>query len=229
MRWTSLVFLALAAVWGCGGGETAAATSGSGGAATTTTGSTGGAAATASGTGGDGSATSSGQGGSAVSSSASSSGTGSAPCTWAAVNPCGPGMYCDAPTCQQGTCVPTGKVETGDKAPVCGCNDVTYWNTSVAKKNGQAVATSAACAPGKTCGGFGGLQCPGAAACAYQLFDSSGCNIADNAGTCWEMPAVCPPVVIGSKTRACGAGKCDDECNLIKKSTSYYTDSTCPQ
>ena len=111
---------------------------------------------------------------------------------------------------------------------MCGCDNVTYWNVSVAKKQGQAVASNAACAPSKTCGGFANLKCPGAASCAYLLADSSGCNIADGGGTCWAMPAVCPPIVIGSKTRACGAGKCGDECGLIKSSTSYYADSTCP-
>ena len=101
-------------------------------------------------------------------------------------------MYCDAPTCQQGTCAPLGGVETGDKAPVCGCDGVTYWNASVAKKQGQSVATNAACAPGKTCGGFGGIKCPKTASCAYQGSDSSSCNIADGSGTCWAMPDVCP-------------------------------------
>jgi hypothetical protein len=243
MRWSSMVFLApaalLAAVWGCGsGGETTAAsgTSGSGGASATTSG-TGGASTTAGGTGGANAATSTGQGGaggssaastSVGSSSASSSGTGTSACTWAAVDPCGPGMYCDAPTCQQGTCAPTGGVETSDKTPVCGCDDVTYWNASVAKKQGQSVVKTGACAPGKTCGGFANLKCPGAATCAYQLSDSGQCNIADIGGNCWATPTACPPVVIGSKTRACGAGKCADECTLIKGSASYYTDSTCP-
>ncbi|MEP7125125.1 MAG: hypothetical protein ABJE95_29615 [Byssovorax sp.] len=240
MRRSSMVFLApaaaLAAICGCGGGgEAATATSGSGGAAATTTSAsgTGGAATTAG--GGGASATSTGPGGGSGSSttsasssaSASSSGTGSSPCTWAAVNPCGPGLYCDAPTCQQGTCVPSGGVETTDRTPVCGCDNVTYWNVSVAKSQGQAVASGAACAPGKTCGGFANLKCPGAASCAYQLLDSGQCNAADLGGTCWAMPAVCPPVV-GSKTRACGAGKCAGECDLIKSSTSYYVDSACP-
>jgi hypothetical protein len=241
MRWSSMVFLApvamLAAAWGCGGsGETAAATSGSD-ATTTSASGTGGAGTTASGTGGGASATSTGQGGgggssvasSTSSGSGSSTGTGSSACTWAAVDPCGPGLYCDAPTCQQGTCVPSGGVETGDRAPVCGCNDVTYWNASVAKKQGQPVASSAACAPAKTCGGFANLKCPGAATCAHQLVDSSQCNIADGSGTCWAMPVVCPPIVIGANTRACGAGKCAAECDLIKSSTPYYVDSTCPQ
>jgi hypothetical protein len=137
-------------------------------------------------------------------------------------------MYCDAPTCQQGTCAQAGGVETGDRAPVCGCDNVTYWNVSVAKKQGKAVASNAACAPGKTCGGFANLKCPGAASCAYQLADSALCNAADLGGSCWAMPDVCPPIVLGSKTRACGAGKCADECSLIKSSTSYYTDTTCP-
>lgn len=244
MRWSSIGFLAptatLAVAWGCGGGgEPATGTSGSGGAdAKTATSSTGGAGTTASGSGGGASATSTGQGGgssssntsssSSSSSSASSTGTGSNACTWAAVDPCGPGMYCDAPTCQQGTCVPSGGVETGDRAPVCGCDNITYWNVSVAKSQGKAVASSAACAPGKTCGGFANLKCPGAASCSYQLADSALCNAADLGGSCWAMPAVCPPIGAGAKTRACGAGKCGDECNLIKSSTSCYADSTCP-
>lgn len=240
MRWSSIVFLApaaaLATVWGCGGGDptSGTGTSSGGGAGTTATSGTGGAATTTSGTGGSATATSTGQGGGSTSastgsSSAGSSGTGSNACVWAAVNPCGPGMYCDAPGCQQGTCVPTGGVETADKSPVCGCDDVTYWNGSVAKTHGQSVSKASACKPGKSCGGFGGIQCPGKATCAYQFDDSTLCNAADIGGNCWTTPAVCPPIVVGSKTRACGTGKCDDECSLIKSSTSYYTDSTCPQ
>lgn len=243
MRWSSVVFLvpaaALATVWGCGGtGDTAASgTTSGGGAATTATSGTGGAATTASGTGGSASATSSGQGGSATttstgsgtSSSATSSGTGSTACTWGAVNTCAPGMYCDAPGCQQGTCAPIGGAETSDRTPVCGCDNVTYWNTSVAASNGQSVSKASACMPGKTCGGFANLKCPGKADCAYQFADSNMCNAADIGGTCWVTPAVCPPVVVGSKAHACTSAKCGDECSLIKSSTSYYTDSTCPQ
>jgi hypothetical protein len=79
------------------------------------------------------------------------------------------------------------------------------------------------------CGGFANLKCPGKATCAYKFSDIAMCNAADIGGTCWATPAVCPPIVVGSKTHACSSVKCEDECSLIKSGTSYYPDSTCPQ
>ncbi len=128
-----------------------------------------------------------------------------------------------------GTCQPKGSVESDQRDPVCGCDDVTHWNATIAAKRGMAVKSQGACNPGKTCGGFGNLQCPSGVSCNMVIPTKNECNIVDAGGTCWAMPLVCPPIVIGPNTRACASLSCTDECNLIKLTTPWYVDNTCPQ
>jgi hypothetical protein len=43
----------------------------------------------------------------------------------------------------------------------------------------------------------------------------------------WRCGGGDTPVVAAPKAHDCGGAGCVDECNLIKKSTTYYTDSAC--
>ncbi len=157
------------------------------------------------------------------------SGDGGAPCVWNAIDPCGPGRYCSAPGCGSGVCVARGTTEIQAKTAVCGCDNVTYWNASVAAFNGMSVKASGECSPGRTCGGIAGIRCPVGASCNYRLAGSAECRISDAAGTCWVTPTACRPQVgIGPQTRACGAPLCSDECGLVKRSVRWYPDNTCP-
>jgi len=150
-------------------------------------------------------------------------------CQWAATDPCGAGWYCAAPGCGAGVCAPVATVEQDTRNPVCGCDQVTYWNASVAAAHGMAVQATGACSPGKTCGGIAGIPCPAGASCNYRLNNISECGGADMGGTCWVLPATCPTIMIGPTQRQCGAGMCDDECSLIKVGVYWYEDNTCPQ
>jgi hypothetical protein len=235
-----LPFVALAWPIGCGGsGTSSSAATGSGG-GTSSDSSTATATSTSTGQGGGTTSSSTATGTSSSTSSATSSSTASGSssstgggmvCTWSAGNnPCGAGMYCDAPGCGQGTCAPVGAAEMPDKNAVCGCDTLTYWNASVAASHGVATSGAGACMPGKTCGGFGGFMCPAGASCNYGGADKSVCQIADGGGTCWVLPAQCGMVVgFGPQTRACGAMVCTDECDLIKQQVAWYPDNTCPQ
>jgi hypothetical protein len=206
------------------GGTSSASGSGGG-----TTASSGGGAVGAS-SSGAGPSSSSGGGGTTASSAVSSSSGGGPVCHWKLANPCGPGMFCQAVGCGDGTCEPVGTSEDPLRQPVCGCDGVTYWNASVADSHGMATQSQGECSPAKTCGGFGGTQCPAGASCNYRQADKNGCGIADGSGACWTTPAVCMPVVgFGPQTRACGAALCADECELIKQETLWYPDNTCPQ
>jgi hypothetical protein len=159
---------------------------------------------------------------------ASDGGGGGTTCVFGAPSTCGPDGYCDAPGCGTGVCRQRAKTETGVRNPVCGCDSVTYWNPSVAASHGMAVSSSGPCATPKPCGGFAGTNCPSGAQCNYRQADKNGCGIADASGTCWVIPASCPPVVIGSQSRPCNSNTCTDECNLIKDGTPWFLDTTCP-
>ena len=153
-------------------------------------------------------------------------------CTWSAVvNPCGAGKYCAVgKDCGQGVCLPLGEKETTNRSPVCGCDGVTYWNESVAAKNGMSIQKTGACAAdGKTCGGLaGGTGCPNGSKCNYRVANEAGCKQSDKTGTCWMIPSTCPAVVIGSKAQACDSPVCADECSLIDNGAPWFSSNICP-
>jgi hypothetical protein len=123
-----------------------------------------------------------------------------------------------------------GVNETQTRTPVCGCDGVTYWNSSVATKNGMSIRKLGACGQiAATCGGVAGTTCPNNAKCNYRLDSVADCAIFDNAGTCWMTPAMCPQIVVGATSRACNSLSCTDECNLIKLMAPWYQDNLCPQ
>ena len=150
----------------------------------------------------------------------------------AAANTCPDGYYCEAPNCQQGVCVQKGATENpNNRDPQCGCNGVTYWNTSVAHKAGVPVRKNGICNNDVArCGGIAPVQCPAGSTCNIQVAKKSECGQSDGAGACWGMPEKCPTVVIGGRAHACGpVGACGDECTAIRKGTVWYDDQTCPQ
>lgn len=205
------------------GGATTTGAGGQGGTTTPTGGGGHGGQATT-GTGGQG-----GAGGGKGGAGGSGGSGGSAPCNWQAnANPCGAGFYCDG--CA-GVCAPNPMQgsETAAKSLVCGCDGNTYWNASVAGASLVGVAAVGACAQGKTCGGFGGMQCAAGLYCNYSGLPNI-CQIADVGGKCWGMPLTCvPDVGFGPQSRACKAAQCEWECELIKKQAVFELDGACPQ
>lgn len=151
-------------------------------------------------------------------------------CQVAATNACGPNQYCKSSDCVKGVCAPTPTTETQERAPACGCDGVTYWNESVAAKNGMSVVGKGACTSpnAKTCRAMGGT-CPNGSRCNLRLPDKTGCPSLNPSGTCWQLPAECAKIAVGATTRACGSLTCTDECSLIKLMTPYYQDDSCPQ
>jgi hypothetical protein len=119
--------------------------------------------------------------------------------------------------------------EGSTRNPVCGCDDLTYWNASVAGHRGMSVKGTGECPP-RTCGGIATIPCPGnAASCNMKLLSSTLCLATDPGGTCWVLPTVCPSGPgIGPSTRACGAAACKSECELIRSEQPWHEDNTCP-
>ncbi len=223
----------LSVLIGCGadgtnGGGGASTTSGTGGEAT---GGGGGANSGGGGaTGGGGSA-----GAGATGGSGGQGGGGGNSCQWSpSANPCGNGMYCDAPGCGAGTCVALGTTDDPQKVAVCGCDNVSYWNEATAAQHGMSVAGNGPCSQPVFCGGIATLPCPMSQHyCSYALVNQQGCNISDPGGSCWGLPKTCPQIMIGGTWRRCidGPGDpCYQECESIKLQQRVWPDQQgCPQ
>ncbi|MBX3208581.1 MAG: hypothetical protein KF764_26345 [Labilithrix sp.] len=151
-----------------------------------------------------------------------------ADCEWSEDgDSCGPGMYCATKSCGKGTCAPIGAIETSARKPVCGCDGITYWNDSVAAKHGMSVAKATACGNNESVSCNEGDPCPAGVSCNRRVGSGAGCALGEQDGTCWRMPATCPPVASDSKARSCASAKCSDECPLIKAEAPWYVAAVC--
>ncbi len=174
-----------------------------------------------------------GRGGSGEGGHGEGGGTGTT-CDWSAEgNPCPSGYYCDAPDCHTGTCEPMPANDDSVEAPVCGCDEVNYWNANTAAALGMAVASSGRCNEPTECStsGTGNQpQCAGELSCARLVEEADGCL--DNVkGICWGMPDECSQIGFGGQFRECGPViglPCSDRCEAIKEDGVFFVDFTCP-
>ncbi|MBW2453209.1 MAG: hypothetical protein JRI68_01810 [Deltaproteobacteria bacterium] len=220
--------LTVVGVWSCGGDSdlfsSGPGPSTSGGGATSS--GSGGATSTS---GGGGTSTSSSGGGSGGSGGAGGAGMGvGAPCTWGG-SPCDQDLYCLAMGCGDGTCQPVVS-ETGqqqDLTPVCGCDGITYFNTSIAASFGMAVAHGEACTNSEwvLCH-KDNSPCPAGYFCSRRVASVAGCILSPNQdGQCWAVQATCDPN--GPKDNACGNSLCYPICELIKTENGWFHLGTC--
>lgn len=219
---------ALASVVVAGCGQAFSLTSGgggNGGEASTTASS---ATTTAASTTGSGATTSSGSTGSssASSSSATSSGSGMLGCAWnpQGPNPCPQGFYCDDTSCgvsvTGGMCKPKSVGKTGDN-PVCGCDGLTYWSSTVAALRGMPARHNVACPSGADTPCDASQLCPGGAGVFCR---KSRKNCVDAlGGACWVLPGDCAGTT--SQVETCPAKNCVNECALIKQGGAF--DQSC--
>ncbi len=151
---------------------------------------------------------------------------------------CASDEYCKVTNCANdasGTC--TKKPSTATPvtfAPVCGCDDVSYWNDSIAAGYGANIKAGSGACPNQTarkCSAV--LGCPGQAKCNYDQGAELGCNGINLQGICWGILKPCPEVNKGG-SRPCtstgGANDCKGFCDAIEDQKPFYTQGTnCPQ
>jgi len=145
-----------------------------------------------------------------------------------------------------GTCAARPVVCEEAPQPVCGCDGITYWNDCLRRAAGITARAPRECEPGvgpaQTCGGPGDRgpgpgpsteRCPPGTFCARLLPPSppGAPPICPPAvpGTCWALPAVCPPFDPNRWTR-CGAPalECKTTCDAIHTGEPHQRANACP-
>ena len=92
-----------------------------------------------------------------------------------------------------GVCVERPDYMTRERRPVCGCDNVTYANPSVAAYNGMSVQYEGECRVEpevQSCGSRGMAPCPEGQFCSFPV--EAMCGATDLPGTCAFRPEVCP-------------------------------------
>ena len=205
---------------------TSGGTSGTSGTATS-----GGTSGTATSGGTSGTATSGGTSGTATSGGTSGSTVDAGPpkpCV--SSDGCAATEFCKRATCTaaSGVCA-TRPTETATEAPVCGCDNVTYWNETVAAHDGVNVQAGSAECPKTSAAKCDGnnLQCANNRSCSLALPSSQQCSVnVGTVGTCWALPTSCAGVA--AKASVCGSGKCVSRCEAIRNEDHYFTNNNCP-
>lgn len=235
MKRASLILALLGSVGGlalaCGGATstdvfgTPTDSSGTSGTTTTSGGTSG--TATSGGTSGN-PTTSGGTSGTTTSGGVDGGGSGKA-CSPTSAGACLATEYCKLATCTatSGVCT-TRPTASATESPVCGCDNVTYWNESVAAHDygvnvqagsGECPKTSAAKCDGNN------IPCDGSRKCSFALSSSAQCNVGAGLGVCWGLPTSCPPT--SGKLSECGSGKCVTRCEAIRGENPYFTNNGC--
>lgn len=161
---------------------------------------------------------------------------------------CSSSMFCARHDCEDvaGTCETRPVVCEEAPMPVCGCDDITYWNDCLrrtvgvpAMRPGECGNTALLCGkggPGGPGGGPGGPPggegCPPGAACARLLppdFTGAMCPF-DVPGTCWALPALCPDRGGPDRWISCDPGRtsCVSTCDAIRTGVPHRRATSCP-
>lgn len=145
---------------------------------------------------------------------------------------CPDGQFCKVAKCgdKAGSCAPIGN--SNAYAPVCGCDDVNYWNDTVAARRGVSTAKNGEC----------GIFVDNCNQCKGDVRNGSKCRVerASNLGTCgfapntknscWFLPDTCP--ANGMLTNKCKGGpggveKCQPLCQSIENEDVIDTSVAC--
>jgi len=147
---------------------------------------------------------------------------------------CPADSFCAKPSCRErvGVCQRRPLVCSGEAAPVCGCNGVSYWNDCLRKQGASEASTPGECVTGAApCGGPRAAPCPvPGASCAQLVERREACSDAAP-GVCWVLPDRCPvpepraPGVRAPSWTPCGGPpRCLEVCEAIRGGGAYRAD-----
>jgi hypothetical protein len=145
---------------------------------------------------------------------------------------CPSGSYCEKAACGDvtGTCqlFPAECGPPQERAAVCGCDGITYFDECLRRASGVAASTQGPCWFGAatTCGGASHAACPAGAFCAQLGGTGPGPCGPDDNGTCWVLPPTCPPPGF-DQWIPCQGGPCIDTCNAIRIGGPYHRAQAC--
>ena len=163
---------------------------------------------------------------------ASGCGQAGSPCGGATNTLCAPGLYCklDSGTCDDatatGACTAIPQVCPQIYAPVCGCDDKTYFSACGAASASVNIKHDGACTVGLNtrCGPPDGAACSEGFLCS---FDDGMCGTSDQSGQCIAIPASCDNVA-SSPVCGCDNATYDNECQAHKAGFSVKSSGACP-
>jgi hypothetical protein len=160
----------------------------------------------------------------------------SEPLRCGSISDCPSGEYCGKVACGDttGTCelYPAECANLVHRA-VCGCDGITYFDDCLRQASGTESSTEGPCWLGsaRTCGGASGGTCPQGATCAHLGGFGPGTCDPSTEGTCWVIPATCPPPSQSyDEWVSCQGGfqaPCVDTCNAILDGGAYHRAQQC--
>lgn len=146
-------------------------------------------------------------------------------------------QYCDDPFQMQppqiGTCAPRPRASScsGEFAPECGCDGVTYFNECVRLAQGVNRARKSECQRvfAQSCSAT--RSCSAGSFCALPGIES--CDVPSTEGRCWALPSDCSATRVGDDavlrctTRAGAERECVSLCDAIREQVPFVWSPTC--
>jgi hypothetical protein len=146
--------------------------------------------------------------------------------------------FCEKQSCgsESGFCHHIPDFCDASRSPVCGCDQVTYWNDCLRRQSGVASARGNECDEGATC--QMATDCPGSgASCARLLAPGHQCppGLPQNpppVGECWHLPPVCPTNDDGDPASLLpcedmNGGTCQTACTTIRSEKPATRSTSC--
>jgi hypothetical protein len=170
-------------------------------------------------------------GGGSTSSGGSTNDNGPRSCRRSVPGDCAPTELCTVTGCADTGVCSARPAQENHYRPVCGCDDVTYWNETIANAAGVSKKSDAQCTGGKNCR-WGGPEnhCTDKERCVHEFISFPGALCPPGAyriGGCWGLPDVCP--VADTSVVTCGGLQCSTRCASMKDNGTFYIDTTqCP-